>query len=201
MSLPETLPVPTRDKFQSNEEFHFANWLEELKEQGYVIEYEYEPEPFCLLDSTSIIYRKQLKTKTSERSKNIFRQTTYTTDFKIVWNTDRSDGVLTYTDEGVYDNLPAFYVLPDSNISYVEVKPSYDQNNMTRAAKIKIAWVMDKLKVYIELIKPESLFKKTFYPTSYLLNDSRSDWRKKKLKGSLVPIKDINALTVDQFLS
>lgn len=185
--------------YKSAEEYHFANYLEELKGEGYILEYEYEPSPFLLCNEYHISYDKQLKTKKKKKEKRIKYALQYTVDFKVKWNTTLSDGVFTYIPGGCYDKLPPFLINKDGT-SYFEVKPNFDANNMTRAAKIKIAWVYDKYDIHIDLIKPTKLFKKTFYPNSYLLTDTGQSWRRRKVKGKYEQIKDLpNTKTINDY--
>jgi hypothetical protein len=75
--------------------------------------------------------------------------------------------------------------------SYIEVKPLFDQNNMTRLAVLNQKWVMDKFGAFINIVIPEKLFDKTFTPKRYFTCDKSSTKRK---------IKYSNIITLEDFL-
>ena len=52
--------------------------------------------------------------------------------------------------------------------TWLEIKPKFDQNNMTRLFKINQKWVFDKHGLFVDLVIPETLFEKTFTPKDYL---------------------------------
>lgn len=192
--------------YASKEEQYFAGWLDELLANRIITAYEYEPEPFVLLDKVVGTWDQQLKTKVKTKNTTLFQQVIYTTDFKVTWNTEKSDGLLTYTDGKAYQNKPLFYLPEGVNETYFEVKPNFDANNMTRAARIKIAWVMDKYSINVELVKPQKLFKETFYPQIYLMSDSGKSPRRKAVNGlkgkKMVPLHTLSeVLDVKQFLT
>lgn len=76
-------------------------------------------------------------------------------------------------------------------ISFIEVKPSFDQNNMTRLAVLNQKWVFEKFGLFINIVIPEKLFAKTFTPKRYLTCDKSSVKRKIKYK---------NIISLDEFL-
>lgn len=172
--------------YQSNEEKHFADWLDNLKKEGFVVDYTYEPAPFLLCDSISVKFKKENKSS----SKCILRAMQYTTDFKVEWDI-KSDGVFTYAEEGDYKKGDKTLIYrDDKNISYIEVKPEYDFNNMTRVVKTKIAWVYALTGTYVQIIKPYKLFRDTFYPYNYIYTDKSKKYRKIKVNGASVYAKD-----------
>jgi hypothetical protein len=173
--------------FQSPEEEHFACWLEELKRTGIVLDYTYEPDPFVLLDPVELTYLKRMKTKSKPISVKLSDKVIYTTDFRVQWNQSLSDGLFTWSDSKEYSSLPEFYT--DSNgISYIEVKPDFDRNNMTRAARIKIAWVQSKFGIHIKLWRTQD-YNRTFYPESMLLTPQGAD-KRRKVNGHLIPLRE-----------
>jgi hypothetical protein len=140
--------------FLSKEEFYFACWLKELKDKGIVKDFIFEPDSFELLDDVRVDFNKQLKTKVRTDSHKLKSSVSYTTDFKILWDTQKSNGILTFNSADNYAKKGLFWLKEDSNESYIEVKPEFDMNNMTRHVKIKIAWVYDKYDIHIDLVKP-----------------------------------------------
>lgn len=188
--------------YKSNDELLFSYYLDELKQQGFVLDYSYEPKPFVLYTGKKIVIAKKNKDNTKKIkviNSKLFPELIYTTDFKIKWNTKKSDKLFTYNDNTVVDNLPFFY--EQNGISYVEVKPIYDRNNMTRHVKIKIAWVYDKYGIYVNLITPEVLFKKSFYPNSFFYTKN-GKLRKKKIKNNTVSLVELPGYkTINNYLN
>jgi hypothetical protein len=177
-----------RQDFKSNEEWYFYSWLKELEDLGFVFSIEYEPDPFLLTEGKKVFWRKQnVKGKQSNRPATVRRPLQYTTDFKVVF-ANQADGIFTFNTSGVYTKKPLFYSSTDT--LYFEVKPSYNFQNMNRSVKDRIAWTCDLHDVDIELVKPESLFKKSFYPSSYFYTDS-GNLRWKKVNGIKQQLKDI----------
>lgn len=179
------------DIFDSNQEMYFAYWLEDLKQKGLVIDYVYEPAPFILSNDVKIQWNKQLKTKQKSQESKILSSLQYTIDFKVVWS-EETDSILTYTDGGTYDSSPTKLIYRDSNnISYIEIKPSFNYQNMNRHVKVKIAWVYDKYGKYIQIISPFKLFRDTFFPNRYMTTDSKKNARKIKINGKYEEVSDI----------
>ena len=69
-----------------------------------------------------------------------------------------------------------------SHISIIEVKPVFDQNNMTRLFTINQKWMYQLHGVYVQKVVPVKLFEKTFTPKKYLLTDKSGKPRKLKYK-------------------
>lgn len=190
-------------QYKSNDELLFSFYLDELKQKGFVLDYTYEPKPFILYTGKQLTIVKNNKSqskKTKVVKSKLFPELIYTTDFKIKWNTEKSNNIFTYNDNTVIDDiLPFFY--EQNGISYVEIKPIYDRNNMTRHVKIKIAWVYDKYGIYVNLITPEVLFKKSFYPNSFFYT-KHGKLRKKKSKTNSISLIDIPSYkTINNYLN
>lgn len=158
----------------SDEEEWIREWLEELYDYGYIKSYSMHPKSFLLcdkVDGTKITYRKTMSNKVEKVS--IIREHYYTCDFKVKWHPD-AYGVFCVNpiDRNYTTNK---YLLCDENyISYIEVKPIYDMQNMTMFFSLNRKWVYQKYGHIINLIiptilnKPRSnIFQLTFTP-SYL---------------------------------
>jgi len=159
------------DKFDSEEERLFYLYCVELKENGFIDSFDYQPEPFLLSSDVVYSWKKELKTKTKNMESNLLRNHIYTIDFKIYWN-ESARGIFfnEIEDEVLLSKIP--FVAQDK-ISHVEVKGSFDFNNMTRLATVNIKWVYDKWGIYINKIIPNGkktcLFAKTFVPKEAML--------------------------------
>lgn len=169
----------------SAEEQFFEWWLIELQKNGYVESYSAQPESFVLCEKKTFIEEKHLKTKTKEIEKPLSAKHVYTTDFRIIW-VERDDNVF-YRDLG--DRIPktipnALWAKREGSelVSYVEVKPTFDQNNMTRLAKINCLWLYDKMGIFTNILKignkPKSYFDLTFTPMRFLSQNINNGQRK-----------------------
>lgn len=146
-------------QLDSKEEMYIVWWLQELKDQSLIEDFERSKE-FVLSPKRSIVEGK------------IIREHSYTPDFDINWSVNGGDLFVGYK------GSPFTYSDPYKSI--IEVKPQYDSNNMTRLFRINQKWVMDKYNIYVDLIQPESLFKKTFCPDRFRYTDGGKGLRKLK---------------------
>lgn len=187
-------------QFDSEQEIYFYYWLNDLKDKGLVIDFIYEPDPFLLCNEAYVKWNKQLKTKTKEHNNKIIHDLKYTIDFEIEWS-DKTDGILTYADDGIYTSSPRNLMYRDSNNkSYIEVKPSFNYQNMNRHVKVKIAWVYAKYNKYIQIITPNKLFQETFYPERYKYTLSGKSLRRSKVNGLYENVIDTH-IFVNDYLS
>lgn len=68
-------------------EIYFEWWLEVLKQNGLVVNYEYQPEAFILKRVVPIFYEhKYAKKDPLFKDFNLFQPITYTTDYKVVFD-------------------------------------------------------------------------------------------------------------------
>lgn len=186
---------------QSNEEQYFDWWLQELKAMGFIKEITHQPKPYQLSEQLSVSYFEPYKKKEGGKDipEEILPGHIYTPDVKIVWN-ETALGLFTLTLNSNFRkkrNRSFQYIMCQHNkesneyYSIVEVKPSFDQNNMTRLAKINIKWVWDKYSDFVNIIIPEKHFDKSFTPKKYLFTNKSNKPRKIKYK---------NIITLQEFL-
>lgn len=166
----------------SDEEIHFMWWMEELIKAGYIIEYKFEP---CIVELSNKKEINILKRR-KEKKSFLLHPHIYTPDFGIKWNEKAINIFITdinstdfNTNSPFYAELDEFYKLYKS---FIEIKPIFDQNNMTRAFIINQKWIYEKYKKYINLIECSWLFAKTFTPKKYLFTDISGNPRKIKFK-------------------
>lgn len=153
--------IPT----DSQGEKEFCIWMEECKEHGLIKEYR-RGQSYLLSDVLYNNYVEQLKTRSKPKAQIILRGHSYNLDFEIEW-TELGKQVLCNT---FGEKLTKVFICDKNNISYVETKPSFDFNNMTRLAVLNIKWLWDKYKIFCQIIMNHDLFKKTFVPKSLLYN-------------------------------
>lgn len=164
--------------FDSKEELYFSFYLDELYKAGYISAYEPQPESYVLSPPIFFKYTKQLKTKTKQIVKKLTREHIYSPDFKILW-TEKAYNVFSRNIDCNAD-LKAIPFITNCQKSIIEIKPIFDQNNMTRLFTINAKWMYQRHGIYVQKIIPVKLFEATFTPRKYLLTDKTN--RPRKLK-------------------
>jgi len=169
----------------TKEEWYVYQYLLELMKEKYINKIEFQPKSFTLFkgEKRKFYSIKKLKTKNTIKylkRKYLINPHIYTPDFKIYWNINKDIRKFTQNQnrKELDKNIPFLITLELSTIkkeilqvSYLEVKANFDQNNMTRMFTSHIQpLIWDKYEIYIQLIKPISLFKDTFIP-KLLLSD------------------------------
>jgi len=192
----------SEQQFDSNEEMYMDWWLQELKSKGYIKEIIHQPKSFVLLEDPIVSryftpYKKMEGGKWTEES--IMKESVYTTDIKVIWDIS-AFGLFTtklYGQKRKKKGQALMFILcqrcdlTQEYYSYIEVKPAFDQNNMTRLAKTNIKWVWDKYKEYVNIVVPEKHFNKTFTPAKYFFTNLSGKPRKINYK---------NILTLKEFI-
>lgn len=149
----------------SKEEIYTLKYFEELKENGFVKEIIYQPDPIILSEQVLIKIEKKLKTKSKLEDKVLISKHIYTPDFLIIWNGPNKFHQDIYQES--YEKWPLFFSI--SNRSFIEVKAVFDRNNSTRHFTSAIQpWIFQKYLIYVNLIKIPDLFKETFIPNDIL---------------------------------
>ncbi|HMT01722.1 MAG TPA: hypothetical protein PKD00_00190 [Burkholderiales bacterium] len=143
-------------------------WCKQLKELDYIIDYFYQPE------TLQITPKAELCLNINKKNKCYFllHPLTYTYDFKIIWNIKAKDVFYNNIDNEYYKNNCYFKTKED--ISYIDVKGEYTRKN--RVTDISYP-ILQKIlyhysNFYVQKIVPIKLFKDTFAPTEYLLNNN-----------------------------
>lgn len=155
----------------SFEEVYMLMYLFELQEKGLISDIERAPS-FVLSQEVAEVYQEEviLKTKTKivQKKKVLLKQHVYTPEFTVNIH-----------------GLDLFHH-KDSK-AYLEVKPVYDQNNMTRLFKINQKWMYQKFGIMVNLVTPEILFQQTFTPKKYL---KTATGKQRKIKWKIKTIED-----------
>lgn len=157
--------------FDSDEEVFFAMWCEELKQAGILSTWNRNTQELTITEGLKIKYDKvtplKTKIKTERKVFALLRPSVYTTDFILRPCLNKVSirkifESITTSPEVFNKNAPLFC---DHNwLTYVEVKPSFDQQNMERLFVNNQKFIWDKYKIFVNLVEPVELFKKTFLP-------------------------------------
>lgn len=156
-------------KMDSDEEVFVAMWLQELLEAGLVKRWSKMELPYHMTEGLKRNYIKetQLKTKVKreEKVQTLLRPSEYTPDF-----------VVNFTEAGIEKFVgllepanvfrPGMLFYKNTPGVVIEVKPEFDQNNMERLFVLNQKFLWDKEKIFVNLVEPVALFKKTFIPSA-----------------------------------
>jgi hypothetical protein len=168
--------------YDSKEEVYFSWYLDDLKKHGFVTDYKHEPKSFTLFDKVEYEWEQQLKTKTKTKTSTLIREHSYTPDFMVVW-TDLGKNIL----HG--GNPKEGIIISNNNVSWVDVKGSWDMQNMTRLFTINQKWMYAKHGIYVNKVIPDDLFRKTFTPTRYFTTD-KSETRRRAIRFNAITIQE-----------
>ena len=184
-----------KDQYKSGEEWYMTWWLEDLLKSSIITEYLYEPNNFILSKATSYPILRQLKTKTKIDQLSLIQEHSYTPDFRVKWNKKYEHVIYRQIDDTTCRNKPPFFAVVSpktgDHYTFIEVKGSFDYNNMTRQFRVSQKWMYDKYKIFIELVIIPKLFQKTFVPKRYLRTDNDRQFRK----------INFDIITIDQFIN
>jgi len=178
-------------EFDSEEERLFYLYLEELKDNGYVRDFTFHVDSFVLSEPVKYSWAKKMKTKSKEMESTLLQGHVYTPDFKIIWNPKGYERFYfnIFDENKLFDKVPFVNNIGnDGNDigSYIEVKPSFDMNNMQRLFSINQKWMWEEHKIYVQKVIPigknTCLFAKTFVPQEAMLTAKTKKPKKYKFE-------------------
>jgi hypothetical protein len=169
------------------DEYYFMEWCRELEEAGILLSYS-RSESFVL---TSEVKEKTLQVKVTKKGNIesiketiLLNGSVYTPDVKLEINFDNPLWVKFFSDTKTIGKIR----VEKGRYTYIEVKPDYDMNNMTRLFTNNQKFMFKTHKIYVNLCICSKLFEKTFTPMSYLFHPSG----RKKAKLPYTNIKTLN---------
>lgn len=154
-------------EYDSPEETYFTMWLEGLQDAGFVKKWERTEKSMELTKAVynDFIIVSGLKKTPKEKKQTLLQALTYCPDFIITWN--KKAKYLFYNELYKKEKIECFFIA-DNNVSIVEIKPSFDKNNMTRLFRQIQKFIFSTQKKYINLIFIEKLFSETYTPYPFL---------------------------------
>jgi hypothetical protein len=169
------------------DEYYFMEWCNELKEIGVLLSYS-RSESFVLtseIKETSIIIKVTKKGNIESIKETILLNgSVYTPDVKLEINFDNPLWVKFFSNNKTIGKIRA----EQGRYTYIEVKPAYDMNNMTRLFINNQKFMFKTHKIYVNLCICDKLFEKTFTPMCYLFHPSG----RRKVKLPYTNIKTLN---------
>ena len=172
-------------EFDSQEEVQFYIFLRDLKQYGYVKHFTYHPDPFLITPSV----HKDIQTfsksgKPVVKTKTIFRQHSYTADFKVQVDLEK---FLPLVNQKI--NL-----LINGDTFFVDTKGSFNNYGGDRLFSIHQKLVYDKFKEFINKIVPSDFFVKIGYvPDELRWNKNR---KVKTVRSKFIGLKPLSSLNV-----
>lgn len=174
----------TQSQFDSDEEMYAFWYFSELKEAGFIKEIQLHPKSFDLSKPVRSTYVKQMATKDKVVEEELMKGHIYTADLLVIWD-PKGKGLIFDTIHGgarfkERSSIKKFVARHEGEeyVSIVEVKPSFDQNNMTRLAKINQKWVWHQFGYFVNIMIPQKWFKNTFTPKRFLFTNKSGKPRK-----------------------
>ncbi|MCP3924530.1 MAG: hypothetical protein GY714_18305 [Desulfobacterales bacterium] len=132
--------------FDSEEEIWFWHWLTEAWKHGLIEGFRRCQRSYTLSTKQTYTYTEQLKTKVKTTEKHLLHPHVFTPDFRTFggsWFLDKKLG----GDEHVID-----------------VKGTYSKFHDQKSFSINQKFMYEKYGIYVHVVKPVELFKKTFVP-------------------------------------
>lgn len=193
-------------KFDSDEEVFVAMWLQELQNSGFISRWAKVELPYHLTSGLKRTYTKitQLKTKqkTEVKQQVLLKPSEYTPDFIVNFSEEgRLLFVSSLEPESVF--IPGMLFYKNTPGVVLEVKPLFDQQNMERLFKNNQKFLWEKEKIFVNLVEPTALFKKTFMPVEaapYFKYRKSPTGKNKGKKGPGDWKVDWNPITLKQYL-
>lgn len=171
--------------YESDSELYFLFWYFELEDKHMAHSIR-RGDPLTTAKGFTIDYPEVKKDKVVMKSQTILKPSVYTPDFVIIglshfeqmiegarnvkMNGDEHGGTVSYDRHIISQRVNAPLISTytfDFPITYVECKPDFDQNNMTRLFKINQKIIWEKHQLFINLVKTNEFFAKTFTPREY----------------------------------
>jgi len=177
-------------QIDSEEELAILYWLEELKDAGYIRTIE-RAKSFSLSPALEQHYTKEVvmktKTKVIEKKTTLLKEHIYTPEFDILF-TVKGTNLFLKDINSTEQQESKFLVSHNVYRAFIEVKADFSQNNMERLFVVNQKWMFDKYRLFINLLKPKELFKKTFTPKKWLVTPKTK--KLKKLDWELNTLSD-----------
>lgn len=148
-----------KSAFASTEERYFSYYVEELKENGYLIASEYQPEPFVLCEESFV--------ETAGKPFKKFPRKVYTADWLLYWSPKARD--LFFCDIKSNGKTAFFYTVEHK--SWVDVKGMAFRafpNKSDTTFVDRQSWIHQRHGVFVQdvlvSLNPKSVFELTFTP-------------------------------------
>lgn len=165
----------SREDVESDGEWYYSWYLDELKEIGIINRYLYESNTFTLSKAKTYPIKRVMKTKVKIDQLSLLQEHVYSPDFLIEWNEKYLNKFFRIiNDEECTAKCPFFAIRSTKDnkpYTFIECKPIFDQNSMQRLFRVNQKWLYDKYNLYVQLCIIPNFFNSTFTPGKYFLTD------------------------------
>lgn len=161
----------TRESVDSDEELYFAWWCQELIEHGVLLAADVNKKSIDLSGQVDHTFELSMKTKKVKKTEKLMHGHKYTPDFNLFPDMRYRDAFYAVLIKGKKMPKQKVHLISmrdDEHQIIVEIKPAFDQHNMTRLVRTNLKWTFDKYLTYINLTKVPDIFEKTFTPKNYV---------------------------------
>lgn len=188
------------DGRDSRDEIHFEWYCQELKDAGILYDFIYHPETFNLIPGFYYTAHEQKPRSVKEHRYTLSGSHGYTPDYLMKWNLDcehRHTFSKGLTDYSIHNFIVPFVhndnrFFRQFNHTYIDVKPGFNKRSGDAYAFSLLRGLMlEKHNTNVQKVVIEDLFKHTFTPARYLINDLVPTKRK---------ISEWKPITLSQFL-
>lgn len=157
--------------YESFNELYFLYWVKDLKEAGFISGIERAPS-YVLTEGYTHTYTESNKRGTQAKAKTqcLMRPSVYTPEFIIYWTHQYKNFVWNLGENCKFDKVFIGEKGSGSVCTWIEVKPSgFDHQNSTRLFINNQKFLFKVHNIYVNLVKVQELFEKTFTPKAYLV--------------------------------
>ena len=170
---------------RSDEEVYFSWWLDDMREEGLIVEEKYEEVKYTIFDKVDLEWEVQMKTKTKMKKYNILHAGTYTPDWVLTFD-KRVMGIITGGAPAPEKEKPFFTFcefedFTDLPTVVLDVKGDRggrqkNASEHTYPFKQKMMWT--RFRIYVHTVRIPELFAATFTPHRYFFTDESGAKRK-----------------------
>jgi hypothetical protein len=198
-------PHITKREFDSDEEKYFSWYLDELLQAKYISRWVFQPYTYRLSRIEKYSVATQLKNKVGTKRLSLFRAHEYTPDFGVEFTPKSRRLFYNLIGDGIDLRTAPFIANYEHDTPYgiVEIKPSFDRNNMIRLFRINQKWMFFQNKLYVQEVVVDKkngrgLFADTFTPIKYLKTPTGKDRTLKFKPKTLKEFVDTHFSTKEQ---
>ena len=158
--------------FDSEQQYEFYCWLEQLKQNGVIKQFVCQPKQFVLFQGIQGFNNKG-------KTKKIIRQHVYTPDFYVLFNKDKLSQLFK---DSLQKMFTLHQLLDYNNGIYFQIKGAYNQFQSVSNFSINQKWVYQIYRIPVQKIVPTQLFMNSFVPQKVMYTNKTKVIKKKFLQ-------------------
>lgn len=168
-------------KVKSKEELFFIFWLEKLKENGFILNWKYEPQYFVLSEKKTYKTVEYKKTKIKYNDTHLLKKTIYTPDFLF----NATEKFMEINHNLLIYNIPENFYCGKKSIDetqlkfFIDTKGTFNRFKSNSDFSLRQRWLYDRYGYYVNKVEIDELFKNTFVPELCRYTPKKGDIVKK----------------------